>query len=246
MNLKAELEQLMPGIEPSPWFGHEHVKGYGVFGLPLSSGHVFALRVFPINDFAPYITVWHQTKKGDWSIYYQAPRPDIACPRYYGAAAKHVAPATIQLEWRGANELAIHMESPRLEWTVWMHETPVLRLLNLVSKRMPFWTWQQMPFLKMREWMARQLGIGSIKLAGVMPSGHFGILMPQRMYLIDHAKILLEGDDLGKPTHVHSNPKIGDVSLPARGIFAIGQAHWEIRDEAEYHRTRAALKIADP
>jgi hypothetical protein len=86
MNLKAELEHLMPSVEPSPWRGHEHVRGYGVFGLPLSSGHTLALRVFPINDFAPYVTVWHQTPDGAWSIYYQAPRPDIACPRYYGPA----------------------------------------------------------------------------------------------------------------------------------------------------------------
>ena len=51
MNLKAELEKLTPSVEPSRWRGHEHVRGYGVFGLPLSSGHTLALRVFPINDF---------------------------------------------------------------------------------------------------------------------------------------------------------------------------------------------------
>ena len=78
MNLKAELQHLTPSVEPSPWHGHEHVRGYGIFGLPLSSGHVLALRVFPINDFAPYVTVWHMAPDGAWSIYYQAPRPDIA------------------------------------------------------------------------------------------------------------------------------------------------------------------------
>jgi len=65
--------------------------------------------------------------------------------------------------------------------------------------------------------------------------------MPQRMYLIDHARVQLAGVDLGRPVRVRPNPKIGDVPLPARGIFAIGQAHWEILDEAEYHRTRAEL-----
>jgi hypothetical protein len=89
--------------------------------------------------------------------------------------------------------------------------------------------------------MARQLGMGAITLAGHMPSGHFGVLMPQRMYLIDRAHVQLAGVDLGVPVRVRPNPKIGDVPLSARGIFAIGQAHWEIRDEAEYHRTRAEL-----
>jgi hypothetical protein len=246
MNLKAELEHLMPSVEPSPWRGHEHVRGYGVFGLPLSSGHTLALRVFPINDFAPYVTVWHQAPDGTWSIYYQAPRPDIACPRYYGAAARHVAPATIDLEWRGNAELTIHVDRPQLEWTVWMHEPPVLRPLNMASKRLPFWTWQHASLLRLREWMARRLGMGAITLAGRMPSGHFGVLMPQRMYLIDRARVRLAGVDLGVPVRVRPNPKIGDVPLPARGIFAIGQAHWDIRDEAEYHRTRAELGVPNP
>ncbi len=127
-----------------------------------------------------------------------------------------------------------------------MYEPLVLCLLNMVSRRLPFWTWQHAPLLKLREWVARQLGIGAIRLAGRMPSGHFGVLMPQRMYLIDHAHVQLAGVDLGAPVRVRPNPKIGDVPLPARGIFAIGQAHWEIRDEAEYHRTRAALGVADP
>ena len=127
-----------------------------------------------------------------------------------------------------------------------MHEPPGLGLLNMVSKRLPFWTWRHAPLLRLREWMARQLGMGAIMLAGRMPSGHFGILMPQRMYLIDRARVRLAGVDLGAPVRVRPNPKIGDVPLPARGIFAIGQANWEIRDEAEYHRTRAELGVPNP
>ena len=49
MNLKAELEHLMPSVEANLWHGHEHVRGYGVFGLPLSSQPTSALRVFPTN-----------------------------------------------------------------------------------------------------------------------------------------------------------------------------------------------------
>ncbi len=115
-----------------------------------------------------------------------------------------------------------------------------------MSKRLPFWTWQHAPLLQVRERMARQLGMGDITLAGRMPSGHFSVLMPQRMYLIDRARVRLAGVDLGAPVRVRPNPKIGDVALPARGIFAIGQAHWEIGDEAEYHRTRAELGAANP
>lgn len=242
INLKAELEHLTPGVEPDPWFGHEHIRGYGVLGLPLSSGHVLALRVSPINDFAPYVTVWHQTPAGEWFIYYDAARPDIACPRYYGAAVRHVIPAKIILQWSGPAELTIRVDRIQLEWTILADEPPVLRILNMISKRMPLWTWKHAMLLKPREWIARRLGMGRLKLAGKMPSGHFGIRMPQRIYFINRAQVRLGGIDLGMPVRVNPNPQIGKVTLPARGILAIEQSHWEILDEIEYHRTRAELR----
>jgi hypothetical protein len=127
-----------------------------------------------------------------------------------------------------------------------MQEPLGLRLLNGLSKGLPFWTWQKTSLLKPREWMAHLLGMGNIKLAGVMPSGHFGILMPQRIYFINHTQVRLDGVDLGEPTKVSPNPSIGNFPLPARGIFAIGQAHWEILDEQEYHRTRMELGVSEP
>jgi hypothetical protein len=127
-----------------------------------------------------------------------------------------------------------------------MQEPLSLRLVNGISKGLPFWTWQKMSLLKPREWMARLLGMGDMKLAGVMPSGHFGILMPQRIYFINRSQVQLEGVDLGEPVKVSPNPTIGDVPLPARGIFAIGQAHFEILDEEEYHRTRKELGVSEP
>jgi hypothetical protein len=243
MNLKAELEHLQPQIIKSPWPGHEHVRGYGIFGLPLSSGHVLALRVFPVNDFAPYVTVWHMNPEGEWTIYYQAPRPDIACPRYYGAAAKEIIPARIQLEWINEFELRVEIKQYQLEWTVRMKEPAIFHLLNKVNNALPFWTWKSSLLLKMREWIAQWLGMGKIKLSGKMPSGHFGILMPQRMFPIDWARVSINEIDLGTPVKVRPNPKIGEVPLPARGVFAIGQAHWEIINEKEYRDTRAELGV---
>ncbi len=45
-----------------------------------------------------------------------------------------------------------------------------------------------------------------------MPSGHNGILMPQRMYLIEDSTAVLDGKDLGRPTRAAHNPRIGDVA----------------------------------
>jgi hypothetical protein len=88
--------------------------------------------------------------------------------------------------------------------------------------------------------MARRLlGLGDIRMTGTMPSGHVGILMPERMYLIDRSTAVLDGVDLGAPARVAPNPTIGDVPLPARGVLAVGGAAWEILDGEEYTRTLA-------
>jgi hypothetical protein len=47
--LPAKLPHLPAARGQAPWPSHEHVKGWGAFGLPFDSGHVLALRVFPEN-----------------------------------------------------------------------------------------------------------------------------------------------------------------------------------------------------
>jgi hypothetical protein len=63
--------------------------------------------------------------------------------------------------------------------------------------------------------------------------------MPERMYFVDVATATLDGRDLGRPSVVNPNPRIGSVTLPARGVLAIGQAMWQIRDPSEYAHMRA-------
>jgi hypothetical protein len=210
-----------------------------VFGLPFDSGHVLALRVFPENDFASYRTLWHRDPAGRWSIHVDGPRIETACPRYYGPACESTGFARIDLTWTAPASLRVVVDSPSLEWTLTASEPPYLRLLNAIGARLPMWSWQHEALLRPRERLARWLGAGDLKLSGVMPSGHVGTLMPQRMYFIDEAEATLDGIDLGRPARSDTNPSIGGVPLPARGILAIGQAAWEILDPAEYERTRS-------
>jgi hypothetical protein len=81
--------------------------------------------------------------------------------------------------------------------------------------------------------------MGTLQLSGTMSSGHTGTLMPEQMYFISDSHATLEGADLGRPARLPANPAIGHVPLPARGVFATGQAAWEILDLAEYERTRS-------
>jgi hypothetical protein len=240
LDLASTLSQLPPRRGQAPWPDHEYVRGWGVFGLPLDSGHVLALRVFPDNDFSPYRTLWHRTPKGEWSIYVDGPRLDTACPRYYAAACAYTGFARISIEWSGPASLQVTMDRPKLQWSLTAYDTPVLRALNAVSPRLPLWTWRRRTLLRGREILAKHvLGMGDLEMSGRMPSGHVGTLMPARMYFIDQASAVLEDQDLGRPAAVSPNPRIGEVALPARGVLAIGQAMWEILDPEEYARTRA-------
>jgi hypothetical protein len=144
------------------------------------------------------------------------------------------------VHWTGPTALRVTMDEPALDWTVAVSSTRLLRVLNVVSPRLPLWAWKSAALVRARELIAeRLLGMGAIRMRGVMPSGHTGTLMPERMYFIDHAAATLDGNDLGHPERATQAPDIGGVSLPARGILAVGQAAWEILDPAEYQRTRA-------
>jgi len=247
VDLAARVRDLPERRGRAPWPNHEYVRGWGVFGLPFDSGHVLALRVFPDNDFAPYRTVWHRDPAGAWSIYVHGPRRETACPRYYGPACTRTAFARIDLAWTGPAALRVTMDDPALTWDLVATEPAGLRALNAVGARLPLWTWRPGALLRARELLAEHvLRLGALSLAGTMPSGHAGVLMPQRMYFIDASTAVLAGRDLGHPTTVAPNPHIGGVPLPARGVLAIGQAAWRIRDPAEYARLRAETAAAVP
>lgn len=221
---------IAPGMGEAPWPNHEYVRGWGVFGLPFDSGHVLALRVFPESSFGPYRTVWHRDPDGRWSIFADARSVEHACPRYYGAACAHVGAARINLDWTGPRSLHVTMDEPVLDWRVSVARSPLLALLNPLSAAMPLSSWRPAALVRARERLAMALGMGRLQLSGVMPSGHSGLLMPERMYVVNQSGAALDGVDLGRPSRPRENPTIGGVPLPARGVLAIGRATWRVKE----------------
>lgn len=244
LDLASRLSRIPVTVGRSPWPDHEYVKGWGVFGLPFDSGHVLALRVFPENDFAPYRTIWHRDPAGSWSIFVDGPRLDTACPRYYGAACDHTEYAHTTLDWTGPTSLRVTMDSPSLEWTLTASSTWLLSVVNRLSAALPLATWRPRSLVRARELLAHGLGMGDLELSGIMPSGHIGTLMPRQMYFVANSHAIFDGSDLGQPVQLPTNPTIGGVPLPARGVLAVGGAVWRILDRSEYERTRAETASA--
>jgi hypothetical protein len=214
----------------SPWPDHEYARGWGVFALPFDSGHVLGLRVFDESTFGAYTSVWHRTPAGAWSIHVDGPRLETACPRYYGPACERTGLAHIDVAWTGRNAVRVTMDDPALEWTLTTSSTALLRAANAMEAAMPLASWKPRPLVRMREAMARLLGMGRVELAGPVPSGHDSTLMPREMFYINDSRAVLDGVDLGRPVRLRTPPRIGDVPLPTRGVLARGQSVWRRAD----------------
>lgn len=239
MNLADKLQHLEPNVCPSPWSGYEHSRGYAAMVLPFSSGHLLGLRVFPENDFAPYMSVWHCTPDGGWTIYNDGPSLETTCPRWWGQALRHADLTRIEVEWVEPNELRVQMKKPRMEWTMKMTATSLLKALNAASAVLPLWTWKPAPLLRLREWVARKfLDMGDLRFSFVTPSGQQAVIMPEQLYMIKESEAVLDGRDLGRPVWLQTNPTIGGVPLPRIGVFVIGQAYARISNPEEYRLTR--------
>ncbi len=225
MNLARKLDDPTPRVTESPWPEHRHIRGYAVMTLPFSSGHVLGLRVFPEASLAPYASVWHRTPDGGWSIHNDGPSLGTTCPRWWGPALEHADLRSIAVSWTGANDLRVEMAEPRLEWTMRISATPVMRAANAANRSLPLAAWKLAPQRHLAEWAAdRFFGLGKVRFSFVTPTGYEAVVVPEETYAIRESHAVLEGRDLGRPTCLEDTPTIGHVPLPRRPTFAVVHA----------------------
>jgi hypothetical protein len=87
-------------------------------------------------------------------------------------------------------------------------------------------SWRSRSLVTARELLGRALGLGHFRMTMTAPSGHRGILMPTTMHVVDSARAVLEGRDLGRSVRTPDLPRIGAVELPARAVLATGVVVW--------------------
>jgi hypothetical protein len=60
-----------------------------------------------------------------------------------------------------------------------------------------------------------------------VPNGQRFDVRPRRMWLVAGSRAALQGRDLGKPTALPVQDRLGDFWIPQRGILMLGTAVFE-------------------
>ncbi|WP_018774635.1 hypothetical protein [Arthrobacter sp. 131MFCol6.1] len=212
-----------PGLPSGP---EERFAGYGVMGVPFSSGHILALRHFPASSVGPgYSSVWIRDPAGIWTMH-STTDPGFSCPRYFGSALGAVSTGGISIRWRDGYSFTVEVgEGVDLSWDLTLAATPVTRLLSAVSGAVPDRLWRSRTFLRAMGAVAGPvLGAGHIGLTGRVPNGQSFGARPRRMWIVRESTAHLLGRSLGQAAALPVQDRLGDFWIPQRGIFMIGSS----------------------
>ena len=203
----------------------ERFAGYGIMGLPFSSGHVLAMRRFSASSVGPaYTSVWHRDPSGAWTFWMDEP-PEVGCPRYFGPALADARRTDIVLEWTGPATLRLAVPEARLEWVTTFRGSVVTSVLNGVGSVMPDRWWRADRVLSVLGPVAgAALRAGHGGLAGAAPNGPRFKANPMKVWLVAEATASLDGEDLGPPGPLAEQARLADFWIPQRGVFAVGRA----------------------
>lgn len=224
-----ERAQLPPGQE-------ERFSGYGVMGLPFRSGHVLALRRFPVTSVGPgYTSVWWRDPAGAWTMWTDA-APGISCPRYFGSALSSTSVHPISIDWRGERSFTVTVgDGVDLVWDVRLGAGPLTRLMSGLSGAVPQGLWRGRGVLRAMGAVAGpSLRAGRIGLVGEVPNGQSFRAVPRRLWFVADSRATLRGADLGPVGALAEQARLRDFWIPQRGIFMIGSAVFEPFDPARH------------
>ncbi|MCU1517601.1 MAG: hypothetical protein JWQ75_2322, partial [Pseudarthrobacter sp.] len=176
----------------------ERFSGYGVMGLPFSSGHVLAMRRFPVTSVGPgYSSVWLRRPSGAWTICADAPAK-VSCARYFGSALTSTVQCPVTVTWTGDAALTITVSGDvDLTWDLALETTPLTRAMTAVMSALPEPLLENAAFLKVMGAAAGPtLRAGRLGLAGGVPNGQNFRAKPRRMWFVSSSTATLDGQYL--------------------------------------------------
>jgi hypothetical protein len=216
----ARLTECTPAVltRPGDWFS-----GYSVLGVSFASGHVLALRRFAASSIGPgYGSVWHRTATGVWT-FYASVRPDQACARYFGAAVDANVIVSVEVEWVTPHELCVSI-AHTLDWRVTLRSSFATRFVGTLAGVWPDRGRRSSAVRRGLEWMAEMaLGTGTVRLTGLTPNRNPYEVIPSYVCLVASSRAVWRGHDLGPYSLLTSPVSLGDVRIPRRGVFVVGE-----------------------
>jgi hypothetical protein len=227
----AELE----AAATLPAGSNERFGGYGLMGLPFTSGHVLAMRRFAASSIGPgYTSVWHRRPNGEW-VFYANVSPRQSCTRFFGAIAADAVETDIRVSWPEPFRLRVAMPAVPFEWEVEVRATPATRLMSVMGRLIPGVAWRSPAVLTTIGLAAGPLlGVGRVGLQGLVPNGQRFIANPRLLWAVVDSHARMAGEDLGPPGAVTPQAHLGDFWIPQRGILAIGEAFFDSFDPARH------------
>jgi hypothetical protein len=202
----------------------ERFAGFGVLGLPFSSGHLLALRHFPVSTVGPaYKAVWLRDPDGSWTMAADA-APEQSCARYFGEAVDHKIETDVMIDWVDASTLRVDVGEPvDLAWTITLRPTPITTVMSAACSALPDGVWRRHGFSRaMGAVAAVGLGTGRMRLTGRTPNHQSFVARPRRIWMITDSSAQLRERGLGRPAPLAEQASLGDFWLPQRGLFMVG------------------------
>jgi hypothetical protein len=227
------IRRLEHGLELQPGTD-ERSAGYGVMGLPFRGGHYLALRRFPATSLGgPYTAIWLRDPDDRWTMLSDV-APDRSCPRYFGRAVERTDVRHIDLCWTGPSSLRVEVTG-FLDWELELGATPITSSLSAVGSAMPRALWRNPLVLSTIGGTAGPLlGAGHLRLQGSVPNGQWFQANPRRAWVVTSSRATVEGVDLGPPGPLERQARLGDMWLPQRGLFFVGEAYFEAFDATRH------------
>lgn len=244
MNTTPQAAAAATKHHPLPNGDDERVVGFGVMGLPFTSGHYLAFRDFPETSFSPaYKSVWHRTADGIWTFYATTPGPQ-SCSRYLSSATD-VDPVVCDIEshWATPWSLAISVAGV-LDWRVDIAATPATRMMTAIGSSMPAAAARSRRTLRlMGPVVGPLLRVGRIRLTGHLPNGQEFRIAPKQVWAVADSSAVVHGADLGRIGPHTTQGNLADFHLPQRGICVVAQGRFEAFDVAR-HRDANRLGLS--
>jgi len=221
----AELSEIDPAL---PDGAGEWWSGYGVLGLPFSSGHVLALRRFPASSLGRgYTGVWHRDPLGHWTFWSNQP-PELSCARYFAGPGARVMVSPIRIRWTGPQSFHVRVGEHAIEWSVDLLVTPMALLFNALAGLLPDAIRGHPSLLDAMGRIAGPLlRAGRIRLTGISPTGRRFRASAERAWIVERSSAMVAGHPIGDIGPLPVQAALGDFLIPQRGIFVVGQMHFD-------------------